>query len=159
PSSSGLTLPRENIGEVSNQGFELQVGYPDRTGDFDYAISGNIATNRNKIIFWDETPGIPEYQQSTGRRMNANLYHKGIGLFRDASALHASPHWVGGRPGDMICEEVNGDGRIGGLDRVRSSKTELPTLTSGLNIDLSDRGIHTSLSFQGAFGAIRNNDY
>lgn len=159
PSSSGLTLPRENIGEVSNQGFELQVGYTDRTGDFDYAISGNIATNRNKIIFWDETPGIPEYQQSTGRPMNANLYYNAIGIFRDADALNAYPHWAGARPGDIIFEDVNGDGKIDGLDRVRSSKTELPTLTSGLNIDLSYKGIYTSLFFQGAFGAIRNNYY
>lgn len=159
PSSSGLTLPRENIGEVSNQGFELQLGYNDRANDFSYGISGNIATNHNKIIFWDETPGIPDYQQSTGKPMNANLFYNAIGIFRDADALNNYPHWAGARPGDIIFEDVNGDGEINGLDRVRSSKTELPTLTSGLNIDLSYKGIYASMFFQSAWGAIRNNYY
>lgn len=159
PSSSGLTLPRENIGEVSNQGFELQLGYTDRANDFSYGISGNIATNHNKIIFWDETPGIPDYQQSTGKPMNANLFYNAIGIFRDADALNNYPHWAGARPGDIIFEDVNGDGEINGLDRVRSSKTELPTFTSGLNIDLSYKGIYASMFFQGAWGAVRNNYY
>jgi len=159
PSSSGLTLPRENIGEVSNQGFELQLGYADKVNDFSYGISGNIATNHNKIIFWDETPGIPDYQQSTGRPMNANLFYNAIGIFRDADALNNYPHWAGARPGDIIFEDVNGDGEINGLDRVRSSKTELPTFTSGLNIDLSYKGVYTSMFFQGAWGAVRNNYY
>ena len=159
PSTSGLTLPRENIGEVSNQGFELQLGFADRAGDFTYGISGNIATNHNKIIFWDETPGVPEYQQSTGKPMNANLFYNAIGIFRDSEALNNYPHWAGARPGDIIFEDVNGDGEINGLDRVRSSKSELPTLTSGLNFDLSYKGIYASMFFQGAFGAIRNNYY
>lgn len=159
PSSSGLSLPRENIGEVSNQGFEIQLGYADKINEFNYSINGNIATNRNKIIFWDETPGVPEYQKSTGKPMNANLYYNAIGIFKDANALAEYPHWAGSRPGDIIFEDVNNDGKIDGLDRVRANKTELPTLTAGLNLDLSYKQFYTSIFFQGAFGAMRNSYY
>jgi hypothetical protein len=69
PNSTGLTLPRENIGKVVNQGFEFLISYGDRISDFTYDLSLNLNFNRNEIKFWDETPGVPEYQQSTGRPM------------------------------------------------------------------------------------------
>src|SRR5690606_17205707 len=119
----------------------------------------NVATNKNRIRFWDETPGVPEYQMSTGRPMNADLYYRSIGVFKDAAALDAYPHWAGARPGDTKFEDVNNDGKIDGLDRVRMDKTDLPTLTGGLNIDLGYKGFYTSIFFQWATGALRNNYY
>jgi len=155
PGSTGLTLPRENIGEVENQGFEFVISYGDRISDFSYDLSLNLNFNKNKILFWDETPGIPEYQQSTGRPMNANLYYKAIGIFRDQAHLDSYPHWGGARPGDVIFEDVNGDGTIDGLDRIRSEKTDLPTHVGGFNIDLEYKNVYTSLFFQWATGAVR----
>ena len=159
PNSTGLTLPRENIGEVTNKGLEFQIGYQDAVNDFQYGVSANVATNNNRIRFWDETPGVPEYQMSTGRPMNAALYYRSIGVFKDAADLDAYPHWAGARPGDIKFEDVNNDGKIDGLDRVRMDKTDLPTLTGGLNIDLGYKGFYTSIFFQWATGALRNNYY
>ncbi|MFD1768800.1 TonB-dependent receptor [Sphingobacterium suaedae] len=159
PTSTGLTLPRENIGEVENKGIELQVGYRNAIREFNYSVSANVATNKNKIRFWDETPGIPVYQQSTGRPMNADLYYRAIGVFRDQAAVDAYPHWAGARPGDIMFEDVNQDGKIDGLDRVRLDKTDLPTLTGGFNVDLSYKGFYSSIFFQWATGAQRNNYY
>ncbi|MEC3880685.1 TonB-dependent receptor [Parapedobacter sp. 10938] len=159
PESTGLTLPRENIGEVENQGAEFQVGYNNRAGEFQYGISANINFNKNRIRFWDEIPGVPDYQRSTGYPMDTELYYKAIGVFRDQPAVDAYPHWAGARPGDIIYEDVNDDGEINGLDRIRVYKTELPTHTGGLNLDLSFKGFYTSLFFQWATGAIRNNYY
>lgn len=159
PSSTGLTLPRENIGKVENQGIELQLGYSSKVDKFQYSISGNIATNRNRILFWDETPGIPDYQKSTGKQMNAELFYKATGIFKDQAAIDAYPHWAGARPGDIIFEDVNKDGKIDGLDRVRENKTTLPTLTGGVNVDLSYENFYMSVFFQGAAGAIRNRYY
>lgn len=159
PASSGLTLPSENIGEVVNQGAEFQLGYHSSAGDFHYEVSANINFNKNRIRFWDETPGVPEYQQSTGHPMNTNLYYNAIGIFRDQAAVDAYPHWTGARPGDIIFEDVNSDGEINGLDRVRIYKTDLPTQTGGLNIDLAYKNFYTSVFFQWATGAIRNDYY
>lgn len=159
PVSTGLTLPKENIGEVENQGAEFQLGYNNRGGAFQYSIAANVNFNKNRIRFWDETPGVPDYQRSTGYPMNTRLYYKAIGIFRDQAAVDAYPHWPGARPGDIIYEDVNGDGEINGLDQVRIYKTDLPTHTGGLNIDLSYKGFYSSLFFQWATGAIRNNYY
>jgi len=159
PSTSGLTLPKENIGEVINRGGEFQLGYHNQSGDFQYNITANIGFNKNKIKFWDETPGVPDYQKSTGYPMNTALYYNAIGVFRDEVAVEAYPHWTGARPGDIIFEDVNQDGEINGLDRIRVYKTDLPTQTGGLNIDLSYKGFYTSVFFQWARGAVRNNYY
>jgi hypothetical protein len=114
PETSGLSLPRENIGEVVNRGFDFQVGYRNSVGNLNYYVSLNGGYQKNRIKFWDETPGIPEYQESTGRPMNAGLYYQAIGVFVDQAAVDAYPHWQGTRPGDIIFEEVNGDGAIDG---------------------------------------------
>lgn len=158
PGSTGMTLPDENIGEVINQGAEFQLGYNGKANDFIYSFSANVSLNNNKIKFWDETPGVPMYQQSTGHPMNTSLYYNAIGIFRDQAAVDDYPHWAGARPGDVIFEDVNGDGEINALDRVRVDKTSLPTHIGGFNTDLSYKGFSASVFFQWALGAARN-DY
>ena len=69
PSSTGLSLPPENIGEVLNQGFEFVLGFSGSSGSVRYNIALNGSYAHNEILFWDETPGIPDYQQSTGAPM------------------------------------------------------------------------------------------
>ena len=155
PASSGLSLPRENIGKVINQGFEIVLGYNNKVGDFSYKVSVNGAFAKNKIKFWDETPGVPEYQKSTGKPMNGQLYYKAIGVFKDQAAVDAYPHWAGARPGDLIFEDVNKDSVIDGLDRVRSNKTDIPTFTGGFNLDLTYKNFYATVLFQGAAGAER----
>jgi len=156
PASAGITLPRENIGEVVNQGFEFMVGLNDKAGDFSYQLSVNGGIAHNKIKFWDETPGIPEYQKSTGNPMYARLYYQAIGVFEDQAAVDAYPHWSGARSGDIIFEDVNKDGEINGLDRVRSKKTSIPTFTGGFNINLGYKNFYASILVQGAAGAERS---
>ena len=156
PSSTGLSLPRENIGEVVNKGFEGQISYRDEIGDFKFQVSANGAFSKNHIKFWDETPGIPEYQKSTGNPMDARLYYHAIGVFVDQAAVDAYPHWANARPGDIIFEDVNKDGAIDGLDRVRSKKTTIPTFTGGFNLDLQYKNFYTTVLFQGAAGAERS---
>lgn len=153
PATTGLSLPRENIGEVVNQGFEFQVGYNGKAGDFDYQVSVNGAYQKNNIKFWDETPGVPDYQKSTGSPMNSRLLYHAIGIFSDQAAVDAYPHWTNARPGDIIFEDVNKDGSIDGLDMVRQKKTDLPIFTGGMNFNLSYKNFYANLLFQGAAGA------
>jgi len=162
PSSTGLTLPRENIGKVTNKGFEFSVGYRDKIDQVGYRITFNGGYATNKITYWDEVPGRPKYQQSTGKpipsdpnSINSDLYYEAIGIFRDEAALAAYPHWPGARPGDIIFKDVNDDGKIDADDRVRNDKTNVPKFTGGLNINLSYRQFDLSVLFQGATGGVR----
>ncbi|HLN54389.1 MAG TPA: TonB-dependent receptor, partial [Bacteroidales bacterium] len=91
PQSTGLSLPRENIGEVVNRGFDFQVSYRDKIGQFDYNVSLNGGYQKNEIKFWDETPGVPDYQLSTGHPMNATLQYEAIGIFANDEAVAGYP--------------------------------------------------------------------
>ncbi|MEO5648508.1 MAG: TonB-dependent receptor [Ginsengibacter sp.] len=155
PTSTGLTLPMENIGEVVNQGYEFQVSYGSYKGDFSYEVSVNGGYAKNQIKFWDETPGVPEYQKSTGHPMNSNLYYQAIGIYKDKAAVDASPHWGGARPGDIQFKDVNGDGKINGLDRVRDDRSIIPTFTGGMGINLKYKNVFVAILIQGASGAMR----
>lgn len=159
PASTGLTLPRENIGKVANQGFEFTLGYNNKLGALAYDISLNSSFQKNRIKFWDETPGIPEYQKSTGHPMNSDLNYVAIGIFKDQAAVDAYPHWAGARPGDIIFEDLNKDNKIDGLDRKRIYKTDLPTFTGGMNINLTYKNFYSSIFVQWATGAVVNRYY
>ncbi|MEO9147150.1 MAG: TonB-dependent receptor [Ginsengibacter sp.] len=155
PSSTGLTLPMENIGKVVNQGYEFQLSYGSSKGDFSYDISINGGYAKNEIKFWDETPGVPSYQKSTGHPMNSNLYYQAMGIYKDQASIDASPHWVGAIPGDIQFKDVNGDGKINGLDEVRDNRSNIPTFTGGFNVDLRYKNFDLSIFLQGASGAVR----
>jgi len=155
PATAGLSLPQQNFAKVANKGFEFQLGYHDKTGNVSYSVSVNGSYAQNKILDWDETPGIPDYQQSTGHPMNASLYYQAIGIFRDQAAVDKYPHWGGAQPGDIIFKDVNNDGKIDGQDRVRDDKTDVPTFTGGLNLNVEYKGFDLSVLIQGAAGADR----
>ncbi len=154
PNTAGMSLPDENIGKVKNTGVDFSLNYRNRVNEFNYQIGINGVYSKNKILFWDEPPGAPEYQQSTGRPINSGLYYRAIGVFKDQAAINDYPHWNGARPGDIIFEDYNNDKKIDANDRVRYDKSSTPTFTGGLNIDMSYKGFDLSVLFQGATGGV-----
>lgn len=162
PESSGITdkLPPVNLGEVENNGWEFKVGYVGDAGDWHYSASVNGGYAKNKIVFWDETPGAPEYQKSTGAPVGAFLAYQYDGVFADQAAVDANKidySDVTGqiRPGDMKFKDINGDGKITGDDQVRLDKTGDPSFTTGLNLNVDYKGFDLSVLFQGAFGGLQ----
>jgi len=154
PTSTGMTLPPQNIGKVSNIGFEYTITYRGIAGDFGYDLSLNGSYAKNKIVFTFDTPGIPEYQKAEGMPMDADLNYIAIGVFDDTEDVASNPHWAGAQPGDIIFKDVNDDGVIDGLDRMRDSKTNMPRYIGGFNANLSYKQFDLSMLFQGAAGAI-----
>jgi TonB-linked SusC/RagA family outer membrane protein len=162
PESSGLAalLPAENIGEVENKGFDVNIGYRGQKGDLQYSISANGGYAYNRILFWDEPPGAPEWQRSTGLPMNTPapvyLYD---GVFATAEQIAAETLDYSAitnqlRPGDMRFKDVNGDGRITPLDQVRMDRNDIPRFQGGVNMNAQWRNFDLSVLFQGAAGAI-----
>ncbi len=166
PQSSGIAslLPPVNLGKVENRGFEFKVGYNDQAGDFTYSISVNGGYAKNKVTFWDEPSGVPDYQRATGHPYGTNgfsfLAYQYDGVFVDQKAIDANTidySGVGGgtlRPGDMKFKDINGDGKITGDDQVRLDQTRDPTFTGGVNISLQYKGFDCSILFQGATGGL-----
>ena len=152
PEITGITLPKENLGKMKNRGFEMLLSWNDQVGEVGYYASFNMTYAKNKIIYWDETPGIPSYQQSTGMPVGANTYYVADGIFHTQEEVDAYPHWAGAVPGDVKFVDVNGDGVIDGNDKVRSDKTDEPRFVGGLTLGLNWRGWDLMALFQGATG-------
>jgi len=167
PASAGITAPAENIGKVDNKGYEFKLGYNTNIGPvrFNFGINGGYA--KNKIVFWDETPGRPAYQLSTGKVLptdvgdpDAMLLYQYDGIFatqKDVDANTLDYTGVGGAgklfPGSMKFKDVNGDKKIDANDRVRSDKSRIPTFQGGITLGATYKDFDLSVLFQAATGA------
>lgn len=162
PSSAGIDgkLPPQNLGKLQNKGWEFKVSYDGNAGDFTYSVSVNGGYAKNKIKFWDETPGAPSYQRTTGMPYNSFLLYQFDGAFKsqeeiDANKLDYSPITGNLRPGDMKFKDINNDGKINADDRVRSEKTQRPWFTGGASINLGYKNFDLAMLFQGAAGGLQ----
>ncbi len=149
----GFGLPDENIGTSTNRGIEGVVSYRNIFGNLYLDLSANAMYARNKLTFWDETPGAPDYQRSTGKTFGAPLYYEAIGIFKDDAHVESYPHIAGARPGDIIFRDVNGDEIIDDLDRVRYDYTEFPRWTYGFTVAAEYKSFDITMLWQGAAGA------
>ncbi|GAC1421038.1 MAG: TonB-dependent receptor [Flavisolibacter sp.] len=163
--TSGISnlLPPVNLGRLENKGFEFKVGYNGRAGDVSFNVSVNGGYAKNKIVFWDESPGIPDYQRSTGHSFGSNgpniLAYLYDGVFRDVkeiadNKLDYSRATGQLKPGDMKFKDVNGDGKIDENDMVRLDKNRDPTFTGGISMTAQYKNLDLSVLFQGATGGL-----
>jgi len=162
PESSGITdrLPPVNLGKVNNKGFEFKLSYNDQVGDLNFGVSVNGGYAKNKIIFWDETPGAPEWQRSTGRVTSSWLVYDYDGVFKDQADINANTLNYSAltgtlRPGDMKFKDINGDGKINADDKIRLDKNGTPTFTGGVNFNVQYKGFDLSVLIQGATGGMQ----
>ncbi len=155
PTTAGFTPPRENIGKVSNRGFDFGINYNGSGGELTYQIGLNGGYQKNQIDFWDEPAGRPEHQASTGYPIGSTLYYEAIGIFANADQVNKTPRLSGARPGDIIFKDYNNDGKIDALDRVRIMKSDIPTFTGGITLVLKYKNFDFSTLIQGATGAVR----
>ena len=162
PQTAGLSLPRENIGQVSSWGYDGSIGWrDDRAGGVSYDVTFNFGHARNRVDYWDEPPGAPLWQRSTGRPMCVSvsscpgLLYKAIGIFRDSAEVASRPHWAGARPGDIVFADIDGNGVIDARDRIRIDQTGDPAYTFGLKLGAQVSRFDATVFFQGAFDAVQ----
>jgi len=169
PQTAAIPLPRENIGVVANSGYDGSITWRQQmANDVSFQVTFNGGYAHNKILFWDEPPGAPPWQVATGHPMNcpnqanqrcdpraAGMYYVAIGIFKDSAAVANYPHWAGARPGDIIFQDVNGDGKIDANDMVRIDKTGDPTFTGGLRLAAQVKSFDVSVFFHAAFDAVQ----
>jgi hypothetical protein len=154
PRTAGFSPPRENIGELKNRGFDFLVSYSGQTGDLRYQFGINGGYSKNEVVFLDEPPNTLPWQTVTGRPYDTRIMYSAIGVFEDQAAVDAVPHWPGARPGDIIFDDVNGDGVINSDDRIRLENNTIPRFQGGISLDVQWKGFDFNMLFQGATGAM-----
>jgi hypothetical protein len=79
--------------------------------------------------------------------------YKAIGVFETDADVAAYPHWDGARAGDIRFEDVSGDGKIDGNDRIRLEENTIPRFQGGFTLTSAYKGFDLNILFQGAAGA------
>ena len=151
----GLSQPASNLGKMENKGYEGEVTFIDKVGNFGYRISANYSFARNKVLFRDEVPNKYEYQNRTGQRLGQNfgLIVEGIYNTWDEVNSASRPVYTYSnnkiQPGDLIYKDYNGDGKIDDFDQVPIGYSNVPEKTFGATLGLNYKGFDVSVLFQG----------
>jgi TonB-linked SusC/RagA family outer membrane protein len=166
PSFQGVPLgniPKVNMGEVDNSGFELELVYRKHLSeDFNINVRGNYGYNHNVIKFIDEQIRDESYvhrYRSTGYSIGQNWgyqidYDNGNGIFNSQEELDAyreNTQYGFGVPrvGDFIYKDLNEDGIVDDKDRTPIGYSSIPRVTYGAGIDLQYKTFDFSIFFQG----------
>jgi len=150
PDYTGLVLPDMNIGIVDNSGFEMELTHSKIVNsDFSYAVNGNMSYARNKVVFFDESANVPEYQKRTGLPIDSWLLYQSDGLYQTQAEIDATPHLPNTAPGDIKYLDINNDKKIDGSDMVRQSQSPTPEVMFGMNLSAKYKNWQLSVLFQG----------
>jgi TonB-dependent starch-binding outer membrane protein SusC len=151
------TAPFDNVGEVENKGFELELGYEKSQGDFTFNASGNISVVRNKVLsLGDEGTTIAKADwygdNLTLTKVGEPIgYFNGYvvdGLFQEGESTAMQPN---ARPGDIRFRDVNSDGQLNSDDKVNIGHF-LPDFSYGVNFSANWKDFDASLFLQGVSG-------
>lgn len=166
----GDLLPVVNMGEVSNRGYEVEVKWMDKVNDnFRYWVNGNVSYAKNRIEFMDEVEPNEPYMRRTGEMVGAHYGYVTKGFFSEDDFIlvtdangnqsqilnpelgYADPV-APVHPGDVIYEDLNGDGIINTDDKKTIGLPKRPLYTFGLNLGMEYKGFFATMNWTGVTG-------
>ena len=154
PSIVGYDPAPANIGIVSNRGFEMELGWNSRVGEFSYWLNGVFSFARNRIEYMDEPTMAYSWMQETGFSVGQYKGYLNEGFINTVEELENQPqHSWGGNywdRGELNFIDINGDGIVNNNDRIPIGYSEYPEVTFGLNLGFRWKGLEFSALLQGA---------
>lgn len=176
-SSTGFSATYSNVGSVLNKGFEFSVGWQENKHAFSYGAKFTGSVNKNKVLefggqksyFSDwmvnsqhtiqeglpigdfygyKVQGIAQTQAQINE-LNSNAASK--------SGIADKQYWSNLKPGDLIFEDINGDGFIDTKDQTDLGSAYAKFI-GGLTLNAAYKGFDFSIDMMGSFGSkIYNN--
>ena len=155
PYIMGYDNPSTNAGTMATHGFDLELGWNDRVGDFTYNISVNLSDFQSKIVQINGTEIIRNGKiHREGTYFNEWYGYVCDGIFQTQEEVDNSPKLAGTQVGDLKYRDISGpngvpDGQINAeYDRVPLGNS-LPRFQYGGQFSCAWKGIDFSLAFQG----------
>ena len=154
PGVVGLEPSFTNAGSIENKGWEMQLNYRNKIGEFSYGITLNVSDVKNEILdlagtgpYYDGEKDILIRQE--GKPIDALFGYKTDGFYTQEDLDSGYPLLAGdAKPGDIKYVDVNEDGLLNGEDRVIIGST-IPRLTYGSSINLGWRNFDFNVQLQG----------
>lgn len=162
----------QNVGAMTNNGFEFQLGYNKRDGEFKWYASTNMSFITNKVTRL--APGVTKIERGNdadfggdnitntevGYSVQGFYGHVVEGIFQSADEVDKHATQVvdpNNDPlkqtsaGDLKFKDLNGDGKIDNNDR-QFLGSFIPKITYAFNLGCNYKNFDFSLFFQGVQG-------
>jgi TonB-linked SusC/RagA family outer membrane protein len=167
PAVEGVAdIPSVNIGDMTNNGFDVNVIWRDVKGDFRYTINANLSHYKNEIVKLSDNPD----EIITGGDLRQMVYCRAelgtafpefygynvLGFFETQAEADEYPPAFGAdgtynKPGHFKMEDVNGDGVIDADDRIYIGSPH-PDFTAGLTLNLGYGPFDLDAFFYSSYG-------
>nr|WKN35409.1 TonB-dependent receptor [Tunicatimonas sp. TK19036] len=152
-----IEAPFENVGEMSNTGFEFIINYNNlklERNQLGFTIGANVTYIQNEVTKFRGGDAPDQlYLIREGYSYRTLYGYKAIGIYQsdDEAQEHMFANSFTPRAGNLKFEDVNQDGRLGFEDKQALGNT-IPKLTFGLSPSFKYRGFDLNLLFQGIAG-------
>ncbi|WP_018463157.1 SusC/RagA family TonB-linked outer membrane protein [Segatella paludivivens] len=147
-----------NAGNVSNKGFEFELGWRDHIKDFSYGIRANLATISNKVTYID--PSITRLAGSTFHTYTVTYFEQNypVYYFRGYKFAGIDP-----KTGNPTFEDLDKSGNISDGDLTYIGDA-IPEFTYGLTLTAAYKGFDLTIFGTGSqgndiFNCINRPDY
>lgn len=151
----GLTAPFENIGEMKNNGFELNVNWQDNVSkDFSYNIGANLTYIDNEVVKFRGGKSPDQLYLIREGYSYKTLYgfiQEGVYQSDEEAKQHMHSNGYVPEAGDLRYKDVNGDGKLDYQDKQEIGNT-IPKFTYGINAGLTWKNFDLNLQFAGIAG-------
>ena len=145
----GNTVSPVNAGNVENKGWEFDLGWKDKVGDFTYGINANLSTLKNEVTYLD--PSIARINGfATGAATVFTAFEKGepVWYFRGYKVDHINPD-----NGNPVYVDANGglteNPTAGDVQKIGSA---IPSVMYGLTLTLGYKNFDFTAFGQGTAG-------
>lgn len=160
PLVSGFSNQLQNIGEVRNKGFEIDLNTKNTIGAFEWNTRFNFSNNRNEVLKMgpNDTPIM------TGEFYAPQVSFTGIGhpigsfymliqegIFQTQAEVDAGAKWGNEGVGDVKFKDLNGDGVVNNDDRDIVGQP-FPIWNFGITNDFRYKNFDLSIFINGAGG-------
>jgi len=157
------TVPT-NVGGMKNNGFELQLGYNDRQGEFKWNASANLSIITNQVTAL--APGVTNIEAggdqdfgtynitntAVGQAIQSFFGWQVEGIFKDSADIKSHAKQTAGTgPGDLKFKDQNKDGVIDINDRVFLGSF-IPKVSYAFTLGANFKNFDLSAFFQGVQG-------
>lgn len=154
-----------NVGGMTNDGFEFQLGYFQRHGAFQWNALANFSTVHNNVYALspgvtnieagadgDQTEGYNVTNTAPGHPVQSFYGWQTDGIFQDAGSVAKSAFQTAATaPGDIKFKDLDGNDTINNKDRTYLGSF-IPNFTYSLNLGATYKNFGLSIFLQGVEG-------
>lgn len=146
----GLQPSEQNIAEVRNTGWDLQLSWTDKIRKFNYGVDFVLSDVRNKVL---DLNGKPQYGRNAifeNEEFQAFYGYESLGIYRTQEDLDKYPRLNSNvKIGDLILKDQNGDNKLDPTNDKKIIGSNIPRYTFGGTFKVGYKNFDVSVFMQG----------